>query len=180
MSKQKDWRAELEQVATHLRNPIRMRMAVAGVALAVMFFGVSEPLQGRMKQQKRELTDLENTAKIAQEVVLLRSHLEAVQEGVMVGESNDEVTSFLIDLVRNESVDLMRIDSESPARLGPMESVRVSLDVTGSFDSLIRLLNQLEGGTYHIRIDNLVINPAERNRQAPSMQLSLQMLKEKS
>ena len=180
MSKQKDWRTELEQLAEHLRNPFRMRMAVAGVAVVVMFFGVSEPLQGRMKKQKREVADLENTAKIAQEVVLLRSHLDAVQSGIMVADDNDAITSHLIDLVRNESVDLMRIDTEAPSRLGPLESIRVSMDVTGSFESLTRLLHQLESGIYLTRIENLVINPAERNRKTPSMQISLQMIKEKS
>ncbi|QDT13326.1 GspMb/PilO family protein [Planctomycetes bacterium K23_9] len=180
MSKEKDWRAELQQVAQHLRNPLRMRMAVAGVALAIMFFAVSEPLHGRMKKQKRELADLENTAKVAQEVVLLRAHLEAVQPGIMAGDSNDAITSHLIDLVRGESVDLMRIDTEAPSRMGPLESVRVSMDVTGSFDSLSRLLQQLESGVYLLRIESVSIKPAERNRRTPSMQLSLLMLKEKS
>ena len=50
MSNKKDWRAELEQVAEKLRDPIRMRLAVAAVAVAIMYFGISEPLYGRMKQ----------------------------------------------------------------------------------------------------------------------------------
>ena len=124
MSQKKDWRAELEQVAEKLRDPMRMRMAVAGVALAVMYFGISEPLYGRMKQEKRELTQLENRVKTAEEVLLLRDHLNAVESRILSEDGEDIVVAHLIEIVREHPVDLMRIDAGISRTTRPDENDR--------------------------------------------------------
>ncbi|NND98740.1 MAG: hypothetical protein HKN47_15575 [Pirellulaceae bacterium] len=180
MTDKKDWRSELEQITTQLRDPFRMRVAVAGVTLVVMFFAISEPLHGRIKQSKRELEQIRGTSKTAEEVVLLRSHLENVEPGIMRGDSNDVVTSHLIDLVRQQSVDLQRIDAEAPTRLGPIKTVRVNIDVSGSFQDLTALLHALESGQYLIRVENIVVTPPERNQSTPTMQLSLRVLRDQA
>ena len=60
MSKNSDWRSELEQVAAKLRDPFKMRMAVAGVTLAVMCFGINDPIHGRMKRNHSRTESHEN------------------------------------------------------------------------------------------------------------------------
>ena len=179
MPKETNLRAELAQVIEHLRDPMRMRLTVAGVTLVVMFFAISEPLHGRIKRSKRDLNDLKNTAATAQEVVLLRNSFESIDDRVMRG-GNDEVTSRLINMVRQESLDLLRIDAEAPTRLGPLETIRASIDVAGSFESLNRLLYRIESDQFLMRIETLTINPPERRRTTPSMQISVRILKDKS
>ena len=80
MPKETNLRAELAQVIEHLRDPMRMRLTVAGVTLVVMFFAISEPLHGRIKRSKRDLNELKNTATTAQEVVLLRNSFESIDD----------------------------------------------------------------------------------------------------
>ena len=75
MSKKSDWRSELEQVAAKLRDPFKMRMAVAGVTLAVMCFAINDPIHGRMKRSTRELNRMKKTMQTAEEVMLLRDQL---------------------------------------------------------------------------------------------------------
>ena len=177
MSNKKDWRAELEQVAEKLRDPLRMRLAVAGVALAVMYFGISEPLYGRMKQGKRELQQLETKVKTAEEVLLLRDHLEAVEPRILDKDGEDIIVAHLIEIVREQSVDLMRIDAESPERLGPMKTIAVSLDLSGSFADLTRVLHRFESDPYLLRVETISISPGDRTKTTPTMQLTLKMLR---
>ncbi|MGB7344008.1 MAG: hypothetical protein WBD20_07330 [Pirellulaceae bacterium] len=180
MSNKKDWRAELDQAAEHLRDPLRMRIAVAGVALVVMFFAVSEPLHGRIKDRKRDLNDLENTTKVAEEVLLLRAHMDKVEPGILRGGNNDAIRSHLINLVRAEDTDLIRIDASAPERLGPIESIHVKMAVSGSFSALSRLLQNIESSPLLTRIESIDISPAEKDKKSTSMNLSLRMLKDKS
>lgn len=180
MAQKKDWRQELEQATEQLRDPFRMQIAVAGITLAVMYFAISNPLHGRMKRSQREFDRMQTTTKSAEEVLLLRSHLQHVDDRILRGKSNDVIVSHLIDLVRNEPVDLMRIDAEAPSRLGPIQSVRVTMDVKGPFQALVDLLHRLESDQYLFRIETVAINPPQQDDPNPSMQLQLQTLKDPS
>tara|TARA_R110002049_G_scaffold4601_5_gene32098 strand:- start:140046 stop:140588 length:543 start_codon:yes stop_codon:yes gene_type:complete len=177
MSNKKDWRAELEQVAETLRDPMRMRVAVAGVSLAIMYFGISEPLYGRMKQEKRQLQQLETKVRTAEEVLLLRDHLQAVEPRILRQDGDDIVVAHLIEIVREHSVDLMRIDAESPERLGPMKTIAVSLDLTGEFTDLTKVLHRFESDPYLLRVETIAISPGDRSQSTPTMQLTLKMLR---
>jgi hypothetical protein len=74
----------------------------------------------------------------------------------------------------------MRIDAEAPSRLGPIQSVRVSIDVCGSFEALAKLVYRLESDFYLLRIETVAISPPERDNPHPSMQLQLRALKDPS
>lgn len=180
MTKKSDWRSELEQVAEKLRDPFKMRMTVAGVMVAIMCFAINDPIHGRMKQSKHELNKLKTTVRTAEEVMLLRDRFAEVEGRIIVGESNDVVVSHLIDIVRSEKVELMRIDAQPPERLGPIQSVRVTIDVNGSFESLTQLLRRFDSDQYLIRVDSVAISPAERDRTVPAMNVNLQIIKDAS
>jgi hypothetical protein len=180
VTKKSDWRSELEQVAEKLRDPFKMRMAVAGVMVAIMCFAINDPIQGRVKRSKRELNQMKTTVRTAEEVILLRDKFAAVEDRIIKGKNNDVVVSHLIDIVRSEPVDLMRIDAQAPARLGPMQSVRVTIDVNGSFDALTGLLHRFDSDPYLIRVETVAISPADRDRPVPTMNVNLQLLKDAS
>lgn len=180
MSSNSDWRAELEQVAEKLRDPFKMRMAVAGVTLAIMCFAINDPIQARMKRSTQDLNRMKQTVRTAEEVMLLRNHFDAIEDRIMKGKSNDVVVSHLINIVRSEPVDLMRIDAQAPERLGQMQSVRVSIDVNGSFEALIGLLHRFDADQYLIRVEAVAINPPERDHSTPKMSVSLQIIKDAS
>ena len=112
MTKQSDWQRELEQLAEKLRDPFKMRMAVAGATVAIMCFAISDPIQGRMKQSNRDVREMKVMVRTAEEVMLLRDYCAAVEDRIMKGKSNDIVVSHLIDIVRSEPVELMRIDTQ--------------------------------------------------------------------
>lgn len=178
MTKNNDWRSELTQVAEKLRDPFKMRMTVAAITVAIMCFVINDPIQGRMKRSKRELNETKSMVHQAEEVVLLRERFTEVEDRIMKGKGNDVVVSHLIEIVRSEPVELMRIDAQVPERLGPMQSVRVNLEANGSFQSLARLLHRFDTDNYLIRTDSVAIKPAERNRSTPSMAVTLQVMKD--
>jgi hypothetical protein len=113
-------------------------------------------------------------------VLLLRDKYAEVEDRILKGTSNDVVVSHLIDIVRSEPVELMRIDAQAPERLGPMQSVRVTIDVNGSFQSLTRLLRRFDTDQYLIRVETIAISPPERDRTVPTMGVSLQIIKDAS
>lgn len=178
-TKSGDWRSELEQFAEHLRDPFRMRVAVAVVMVTVMFFAISEPLHGKAKRTRRELSQFKEKVRTANEVELLQIAFENVDARVFQQEGNDQVTKFLIDLFRESPADLLQINAESPKRLGPLYSVRVKMDFVGKFSDLNEVLFKLESQTELVRIETFQIKPAERGSALPTMQLSIRMLKEK-
>ncbi len=178
MSKESDWRKELEQVAEKLRDPFKMRMTVAVVTAAVMCFAISDPIHGRMKRHKNELNDMKTVVRTAEEVVLLRDRFVPVENRIVTGKSNDVIVSHLIDIVRSEPVELMRIDAQAPERLGPLQSVRVSMDVEGSFEALQTLLHRFDSDHFLMRVDTISISPPELNETVPTMNVTLQILKD--
>ena len=180
MASEKNWRTEMEQVAEFLRDPFKMRMAVAGVTLIVMCFVINDPLQGRMKISQRDLQDLEAKVGTAQEIMLLRGHLSKLGDRFIKGQGSDVVVSYLIDIIRNEPVDLMRIDAMPPVKLGPLQTVRVNIEVTGDYRELIGLVHRLESDQYLVRIEDFSIVPPKRNRLKSMLTVVLQVMKEKS
>lgn len=178
MASNSDWRGELEQVAEKLRDPFKMRMAVAGVMVAIMCFAINDPIHGRMKRSTRDLHQTKLTVRTAEEVMLLRDKYAAVEDRIIKGHSNDVVVSHLIEIVRSEPVDLMRIDAQAPEKIGPLQSVRVNIDVNGSFESLIKLLHRFDSDHYLIRVETVAISPPERDRSTPTMNVNLQIIKD--
>jgi len=178
MSKQSDWRAELEQVAEKLRDPFRMRMTVAVVTVIVMCFAINDPIHGRMKKVRRELDQMKQTVRMAEEVMLLRDRMADVEDRILKSKTNDVVVSHLIELVRSEDVELMRIDAQAPQKIGLLQSVQVSLDVNGSFDALTQLLHRLDCDRYLNRVETISITPPERDRTVPTMSISIRILKD--
>ncbi len=180
MAGQKDWKNELQQVADFLRDPFKMRMAVAGATLVVMGFVINDPLQGKMQASQRDLTKLKSNVRIAEQVMLLRDHMERVEDRIVKGKGNDAIVSHLIELVRSESVDLMRIDAGPPQKLTPLKSVRITMDVLGSYESLVQLLHRLDSDHYLIRVEDVVIKPPTQDRSTSSLTVALRILKEKA
>lgn len=180
MAAQKDWRQELENVAEFLRDPFKMRIAVAGLTLAIMCFAINDPLQGKMQSSKSELSKLKTKVRTAEQVMLLRDHLSAVDDRIVKGKGNDVVVSHLIEIVRDEHVDLMRIDATDPQKLGPLRSVRINLDMLGSFEALLKVLHRFDSDPYLIRVEEFAIVPPNPNRSTSSLNVTLRVMKEKA
>ena len=177
--KKKDIREELQQVAENLRDPFRMRLLVSGVTLAVMMFAIHGPIEARMKNTNRDIKQLQLKNSMAEELMLLQSHMENVDPMIIRCETNDVIVGHLIEIIRKHPVDLMRIDAESPTRHGPMHTVRVSFDCLGEFNALLRLLHEIEADDYLTRVESISIDPPDY--ETPSrMTLSIRMLKDKS
>ncbi|MEO1525341.1 MAG: hypothetical protein AAFX06_07885 [Planctomycetota bacterium] len=174
-----DWREELKQVADQLRDPVRMRIVVAFVAIAIMMFGINDPLHGRTKKSRRSLKELQQRVSTAEEVLLLRDSMENLESRIIQGEGSDPVTSFFINLFRQSPVDFNQINVEAAQRLGPVYSVRTTIDLSGSFEELSQALHLIESQDELLRIESLKISPAERGAP-PSMQLAIRLLKEKA
>ncbi|MEM9586868.1 MAG: GspMb/PilO family protein [Planctomycetota bacterium] len=179
-NQKKDLRTELQGVAEKLRDPFRMRVAVAVAAILLMFFGISEPLHGKIKQSKRERDRLKVTINGAEEVLLLREALTRVDSRIIQGVGTDVIVSHLISVVGQQDVELLSIDAGTPTRMGPLHSVGVKMDARGEFAALMNLVHAIESGPYLVRVDSVAIRPPEMGADRSSMTLSVSLLKEPS
>lgn len=173
-----DWRRELDQAAQQLRDPFRMRVAIALVMVVILLFAISDPLHGKTKKSQRELQQLREKVKTAQEVLLLTDSLENLDSRIIQSNGNDAVTGLFINLFRDGTADLQKINAEASQRLGPIYSVRVTLDLVGEFADLNDALYRLETQPELIRVESVQITPADRGASRPMMQLSVRLLKE--
>lgn len=180
MANDPDWKRELGQLAEKLRDPFRMRMTVAAVAVVIMFLAISDPIQGRISDSAKDLRELKSKVRIGEEVMLLRDHWHAVEDRIIKGKGNDVVVSHLIDIIRQQQVELNRIDTQKAERLNSMYSIRVLIDVTGQFDALLGLLYELDTNQYLIRVESVAITPPSQEETVSTMNLSLRVLKEET
>ena len=175
-----DWRQELQQLSEQLRDPIRMRLAVAFVTIVILLFGISDPLHGRTRKARRSLNELRQRVSTAEEVLLLRASMEDVRSRILQGEGSDPVTDFFMQLLRQSPVDLNQINVEAAQRLGPLYSVRTTIDLSGSYEELNEVLHLIESQPELLRIESLQISPSDRSDAEPIMQLAIRVLKEKA
>ena len=178
MAKKKDFREELQQLSEKLRDPFRMRMLVAGVTLAIMFFAIHSPIEARMKIEKREIGLLETKHKTAKELMLLQTHMEKVDPQIIRCETNDVIVAHLIETIRRHPVDLMRIDAEAPVRHGPMHTVRVGIDCIGDYKQLLGVLHAIESDPHLFRVETISLDPPDLDTPS-KLTVSIRVLKEK-
>lgn len=174
----KDWRTECTAAADSLRDPFRMRLLVAGVFAALMFFVIGEPSHGKLQRKRRELTQLKQQLATVEQVSLLESRVAELTPRLITGVGTDPVLNHMLAVIRRSSADLVRMDAESAVRLGPYEAVRLQIELTGSFAALDEVLHEINHDTLLLRIDSFALASDPRDPRQTSLQLSVMMLKE--
>ncbi|OYP29390.1 GspMb/PilO family protein [Rhodopirellula sp. MGV] len=178
--KQSDWRNDLRQLSRSLRDPLRMRLAIALVTLFLMCLVVYDPLQNHIRDTQRETTLLRDQGELRQEVELLQTALKPLESAIVEEPGNDVVNSQLIELFRDLPVEIQHLNADPPQRLGTLYTVRVAIDLAGTYAELSQAVFQLESQPQLVRVETIHIQPNNRGGDRPQMQLSLRVLKEQA
>jgi len=177
-SKKADWKTELAQLAEKLRDPFRMRMTVACCVAVIFVVVISDPIENRIRESRRDTKRLKSTIHTAEEVELLRIALGRVDPMVLQGSGMDAVLKHLIQGFRDTPVSLMRIEPEAPVSVGPFESVRVTAEVKGEYQDFHRLLTRLDNDAHLLRVESVAMQAAKTSDEPATMQVVLRMLQE--
>ncbi|QEG38584.1 hypothetical protein [Roseimaritima ulvae] len=177
---QKNWRSECAALADSLREPFRMRLLVAGGFAALMFFVIGEPSHGKLQRGHRELRQWKQQIATAEQVALLDSRVAELTPRLITGSGTDPVLNHMLTVIRNSAADLVRLDAEAAARLGPYEAVRLQIELTGSFAALDQVLQKINNDSLLLRMDSFVMTADQRDPSQTSLQLTVLMLKERT
>ena len=170
-------RAELQKLVESLRDPLRLRILVTCLALAVAYFAVYSPLNGKIQRQTRRLNEERQREKLAQEVEFLRAQVDTFEQRLQAGSDANEWVQYALDGIRALPIQLVNFDSDSTQRVGPYEAVVFRVEVSGDADGLDALLHWLETNERLFRVDSLKIEPARRQDELRVMQVTFLGLK---
>jgi type II secretory pathway component PulM len=175
MSK-RDYQAELKRLADALRNPLRLRLAVCGVSLAIAYFAIYQPLDARILQASRQLREAEGRQAAAQDTIVLKAQVDAFKPRLAANPDPNESIQYVLDGVRSFPLKLLRLDSRGTVAVGPYDAVGIDLEVSGPILQLDALVEWLEANQRLFRIDALKIEPP-RGEGDPQLRLRVLALK---
>jgi hypothetical protein len=173
----KDLKTELRDAANALRDPLRLRVLVCGLALGVAFLGIYRPLGGQVRTASRNLKQAEREAAVARDVEFLQAQADTFEKRLGTDPDVNETVQYVLDGVRALPVKLVQLDSDASIGVGPYEAAVLRLAVSGAVADLDKLLKWLETDERLFRIDSLELTPPQGQETAPSLRLTLLALK---
>ncbi|HBO42674.1 MAG TPA: hypothetical protein DD670_01800 [Planctomycetaceae bacterium] len=159
-------------LAEHLRDPLKLRIFIAGVVLAIGYFGVYLPLEARIGETTRDLNRFKEHAKLTDEIEQLKAQIARVSKRVPKGTDNNEWLQYVLGGVRKHPVQLVKADPGEARQVGPFEAVVVKVEMRGAYPDLCAFLDWIETNERLFRIDSISMSPLPRSDQL-EMKLTL-------
>ena len=163
-----------DAVLEQLRNPLRLRIVLTAVVLAIGYWGVYTPLREHIVATNHKLTDTQNQLELAREVEQLRKQFQEVQKRLPKQTDPKEWVQYMLQSIQKLPVTLTSLNCEPPLDLGPYKAVMFQVEVTGSLSDLDQFLSWLELNQRFFRADNIDITPRSgKDKNALFMKLSI-------
>ncbi|NLE37363.1 MAG: type 4a pilus biogenesis protein PilO [Pirellulaceae bacterium] len=159
-------------LAEHLRDPLKLRFFIAGVVLAVGYFGVFSPLEARIGEVARDLNRFKEHAKLSDEIGQLKAQIARVSKRVPKGTDDNEWLQYVLGGVRKHAVQLVKADPGEAKKVGPFEAAVVQVEIRGTYPDLCAFLDWIETNERLFRIDSINMSPVPRGDQL-EMKLTL-------
>lgn len=180
MRPQENYQAELREIANRLRDPVRLRIALCGLALVVAYFGVYGPLSSRIEAATRKRQAAERRMTTAQDVEFLRAQAAMIESRVGPSSDANESVHYVLDGIRALPVQLVRLDSDAAVSVGPYEAVVLRVELEGRVQHLDAFLEWLETNERLFRVDSFKLRSSRGKMGEPTMQLVFLALKVRS
>ncbi len=172
-----DIRNELNNLLERLRDPLRLRVFIAGAVLAIGYAGVYMPLSGRIDDTTRKLSAARRRHELAAQIEHLRAEVEKFQARLPEKTDTNQWIQYVLDGVRSFPVTLNRLDPGSPQRVGPYEAVVLEMELAGAFQELDAFLHWLETNERLFQVDSVHVERARRESEHLVMRLTVLGLK---
>jgi hypothetical protein len=172
-------RQSLSDALEQLADPMRLRVAVCGLALVIAFMAIYSPMDGAIERASRQQKQLKQHQAVSQDVAFLQQQEQLLLPrlgGRQVGDS----VQYVIDGVRQLALKLERLEPAETVRVGPLEAAEMTLVVQGAIQQLDSLLEWLDTNSRVYRVESFRIVPGKDADSLPTMQVKLLALKERS
>jgi hypothetical protein len=168
---------ELRKLLDTLRNPVRLRMAVTGLVLAVAYFAIYEPLSGKIDVATRRVKQEQQREELSKDVEFLRAQAPMFDPRLQADSDSQEWLQYTLDGIRGLPIQLVNFDSSGERRVGPFTALVFRIEVRGQAHGLDSLIDWLETNPRMFRIDTLKIEPARGQQDQRFLQMTLLGLK---
>ena len=163
-----------DAVLEQLRNPLRLRIVLTAVVLAIGYWGVYTPLREHIVATNRKLADTRNQLELAHEVEHLRKQFQDVQKRLPKQTDPKEWVQYMLKSIQKLPVTLNSLKCDPPLDLGPYKAVVFQVEITGSLSELDQFLTWLELNQRFFRADSINIIPrGGKDKDTLFMKLSI-------
>ncbi len=166
-------KTELERLLERLRDPLQLRVLITVVVLVTGYAAIYLPLSDRIAQTSRKLSEERKRQDLANEVDCLRTQVARFEARLPEKTDTNEWVQYVLEGIRESSLQLKTLGSEDPQRVGPYEAVVLRVELQGGYRDLDSFLHWLETNQRLFRVDSTKIAPGRGKNDGLVMQLTL-------
>ncbi|QEH35859.1 hypothetical protein OJF2_44160 [Aquisphaera giovannonii] len=148
-------------VLRHLRDPLRLRFAVAGAMLASWYVGFYAPTTERMAATAGRIELERRRAATAGQVEALRERLAPFRDRVHPRAGANELIQYVMARVRSSPMKLVDLKPQKLKELGALQAIGLRLQLEATYEDLDDFLAWAHNDRLLFRVDALRVEPAK-------------------
>lgn len=143
------------QLREHLRNPLKLKIAVLGVGLAMGMLAAISPLNAKIEELQRRAGAEKRRQKVLSQIVDLRAQRERYRARLQDGKDVNDWVQYVLAGTRAHGVKLHEMQPKPNVSVGPYQGVVLQFEVQGEFRRLANFVDWLEHGERIVRLNAL-------------------------
>ncbi len=148
-----EWKEQWQATLVALEDPLKLKMVSLGLICLVGFFAIYRPLDGEIVILRRQLAEQQTRASMIEKVETLKRSRDSFLKAIPPDADVNFWTEYLLAAVGKSGVSLRKLESSvRKTRVGALQAVYFSIDVSGSYDSVYQLLSGIEDGEWYARV----------------------------
>jgi len=142
-------------IIKHLRDPIKMRLAVVSASLLVGIGAVYVPFSNRLAKQHAKLEKQIAKANSIHDVENLRKQINLYANRIPEVSATNGWVQYILGGIRENHVKLRDMSSRQPRRVGPYKALVMEMELDGTYANLKNFIEWLEQSDRLLRIDSI-------------------------
>jgi hypothetical protein len=161
----------LKRLDRSLRNPLQLRIILAGSLLGAWYGLVYSPLSNRIVETAKNRGQVEAHLSLARDIETLRDTADSFKDRLPSHQTTNEWVEYLLAGVRKFPVKLLRLEPQGMRKHGPFDVALLQIELHGEFKDLDAVLAWIESNPRLLRVDSL--NFLKAGGQAKGLDLKL-------
>ena len=175
-------KTDLAKLLEQLHDPVRLRVVVTGIMLAVGYAAIYMPLSDRIEDTTRKLNEAHKRQALGNDIQYLQAEVDKFQARLPADDNgaktdSNEWVQYMLGGIRKFPAKLITLDLDDPQTVGPYRAVVFHIELAGEFYELDAFLHWLETNQRLFRVDSAKTAPARGQEDGLILQLTLLGLK---
>lgn len=165
--------SRLDSIDRHLRDPLKLRIALASVMLGGWYFLAFSPLTEKIAAAARDRASVETHLTLARDIEALRGASSALKDRVPQHTDTNQWAEYLLAGVRAFPVRLLRLEPQGTRKHGPFDVVLLQVELQGEYRDLDSVLAWIEGNERFLRVDTLAFQPSSGKSKGLDLKMTV-------